>query len=85
MTVPVNRRMVEVPGTEALWLLEGAAQGRLVYIQRDSAVVRPAVHKLQYGRLIVRTPCQATALSGRATLTYHAACGTPPCSPRTSP
>ncbi|NUK05254.1 pyridoxamine 5'-phosphate oxidase family protein [Streptomyces lunaelactis] len=64
--------MVEVSGTEALWLLEGAAQGRLVYIQRESSVIRPAVHLLQYGRLIVRTPAQATALSDRATLTYHA-------------
>ncbi|MFI1400491.1 pyridoxamine 5'-phosphate oxidase family protein [Streptomyces sp. NPDC020681] len=72
MTTPVSRRMVEVSGTEALWLLEGAAQGRLVFIQRDSAVIRPAVHVLQHGHLIVRTPAQATALSGRATLTYHA-------------
>ncbi|WP_254708566.1 pyridoxamine 5'-phosphate oxidase family protein [Streptomyces lunaelactis] len=72
MTTPVSRRMVEVSGTEALWLLEGAAQGRLVYIQRESSVIRPAVHLLQYGRLIVRTPAQATALSDRATLTYHA-------------
>ncbi|WP_405595423.1 pyridoxamine 5'-phosphate oxidase family protein [Streptomyces sp. NBC_01410] len=72
MTVPVSRRMVEVSGTEALWLLEGAAQGRLVYVQRESAVIRPAVHILQYGRLIVRTPAQAAALSGRAALTYHA-------------
>jgi hypothetical protein len=30
------------------------------------------VHRLQYGRLIVRTPAQATALSGRAALTCHA-------------
>lgn len=72
MTAPASRRMVEVSGTEALWLLEGAVQGRLVYVQRDGAVVRPAVHVLEYGRLIVRTPVQATALSGRATLTYHA-------------
>lgn len=72
MTVPVSRRMVAVSGTEALWLLEGAAQRRLVYVQRESAVVRPAVHLLQYGQLVVRTPAQATALSGRAVLTYHA-------------
>ncbi|WP_438296208.1 pyridoxamine 5'-phosphate oxidase family protein [Streptomyces sp. HUAS TT7] len=72
MTIPTPRRMVEVSGTEALWLLEGAVQGRLVYIQRESAVVRPATHRLEYGRLIVRSPAQATALSGRATLTYQA-------------
>ncbi|GGT24525.1 hypothetical protein GCM10010271_29910 [Streptomyces kurssanovii] len=72
MTVPVTRRMVEVSGTEALWLLEGAAQGRLVYVQRERAVIRPAVHLLQYGRLIVRTPAQAEALSGRTAVTYHA-------------
>ncbi|MFJ8390712.1 pyridoxamine 5'-phosphate oxidase family protein [Streptomyces sp. NPDC094438] len=72
MTQPAPRRMVEVSGTEALWLLEGAVQGRLVYIQRESAVVRPAVHRLEYGRLIVRTPAQAAALSGRPTLTYQA-------------
>ncbi|TQK49935.1 pyridoxamine 5'-phosphate oxidase-like protein [Streptomyces sp. SLBN-118] len=72
MSTPVSRRMVEVSGTEALWLLEGAAQGRLVYVQRETAVVRPAVHLLQYGRLIVRTPAQASAVTGRTTLTYHA-------------
>ncbi|WP_328666257.1 pyridoxamine 5'-phosphate oxidase family protein [Streptomyces sp. NBC_00322] len=72
MTVPLSRRMVEVPRSEALWLLEGAVQGRLVYVPRESAVIRPAVHILQYGRLIVRTPAQAAALSGRASLTYHA-------------
>ncbi|MEV7681252.1 pyridoxamine 5'-phosphate oxidase family protein [Streptomyces sp. NPDC088341] len=72
MTVPVSRRMVEVSGTEALWLLEGAVHGRLVYVQRENAMVRPAVHVLEYGRLIVRTPAQPAALSGRAPLTYHA-------------
>ncbi|MGI5254165.1 pyridoxamine 5'-phosphate oxidase family protein [Actinacidiphila glaucinigra] len=66
------RRMVEVSGTEALWLLESAAQGRLVYLRREVAVVRPAVHVLQYGRLIVRTPAQEAALAGRGLLTYHA-------------
>jgi hypothetical protein len=72
MTTPVSRRMVEVSGTEALWLLEGAAQGRLVYVQRESTVIRPGVHLLQHGHLIVRTPAQATALSGRTALTYQA-------------
>ncbi|UNM16422.1 pyridoxamine 5'-phosphate oxidase family protein [Streptomyces formicae] len=63
--------MVELSGSEGLWLLEGAAQGRLVYVQRESAVIRPAVHLLQYGRLVVRTPAQAAALSGRPVLTYQ--------------
>ncbi|WP_241748370.1 pyridoxamine 5'-phosphate oxidase family protein [Streptomyces sp. M3] len=72
MTTADTRRMVEVPGPEALWLLEGATQGRVVYLQRDSAVVRPATHVLEYGRLIVRVPAQTTALLGRAMLTYHA-------------
>lgn len=63
MTTPVSRRMVEVPGSEALWLLEGGAQGHVVYVRREIPVVRPAVHILEYGRLIVRTPAQATALA----------------------
>jgi len=72
MTPPAPRRMVEVSGAEALWLLEGSAHGRLAYVQRESVVVRPAAHVLEYGRLVVRTPAQAAALSGRVTLTYHA-------------
>lgn len=72
MTAAGSRRMAEVSGTEALWLLEGAAGGRLVYVRRGSAVVRPAMHVLEYGRLIVRTPAQATALFERAILTYQA-------------
>ncbi|MFF2852840.1 pyridoxamine 5'-phosphate oxidase family protein [Streptomyces sp. NPDC058001] len=72
MNRPAPRRMLEVSGTEALWLLEGSAQGRLVYVQRENAVLRPAVHVLHYGRLIVRSPAQAAALSGRTTLTYQA-------------
>ncbi|RST06711.1 pyridoxamine 5'-phosphate oxidase family protein [Streptomyces sp. WAC07149] len=63
--------MIEVSGTEALWLLEGSAQGRLVYIQREVAMVRPAAHVMEYGRLIVRAPVQAAAIPGRALLTYH--------------
>ncbi|WP_328919904.1 pyridoxamine 5'-phosphate oxidase family protein [Streptomyces sp. NBC_00208] len=73
MTTPVSRRMVEVPGSEALWLLEGGAQGHVVYVRREIPVVRPAVHILEYGRLIVRTPAQATALACRPSPTYHAA------------
>ncbi|MEU0835470.1 pyridoxamine 5'-phosphate oxidase family protein [Streptomyces sp. NPDC005969] len=74
MTTPAPNagRMVELSGAEALWLLEGAAQGRLVYVQREQAVVRSAVHVLEYGRLIVRTPVQADVVSGRPVLTYQA-------------
>ncbi|MEE4493749.1 pyridoxamine 5'-phosphate oxidase family protein [Streptomyces sp. BE230] len=72
MTMPVYRRMIELPGTEALWLLESAAQGQLVYVRDEVPVLRPAVHVLEYGRLIVRTPAQAAALASRASLTYHA-------------
>ncbi|MCJ1676366.1 pyridoxamine 5'-phosphate oxidase family protein [Streptomyces sp. APSN-46.1] len=72
MTVPADRLMIDVSGTEALWLLEGSAQGRLVYVRREQALVRPAAHVLEYGRLIVRAPVQAAAIPGRAQLTYHA-------------
>ncbi|MEW2414530.1 hypothetical protein AB0953_12500 [Streptomyces sp. NPDC046866] len=44
MTVPADLRMIEVSGAEALWLLEGCAQGRLVSVQREVAVVRPAAN-----------------------------------------
>ncbi|WP_240803897.1 pyridoxamine 5'-phosphate oxidase family protein [Streptomyces sp. A0592] len=71
MTVPADLRMIEVSGTEALWLLEGSAQGRLVYIQREVAVVRPAAHAMEYGRLVVRAPVQAATIPGRALLTYQ--------------
>ncbi|MEU7019261.1 pyridoxamine 5'-phosphate oxidase family protein [Streptomyces sp. NPDC046203] len=66
------RRMTEVTGAEALWLLDGAARGRLVHARREQTLVRPAVHVLAYGRLVVRAPVQADALTGRPTLTYHA-------------
>ncbi|MCX2180274.1 pyridoxamine 5'-phosphate oxidase family protein [Streptomyces sp. SKN60] len=71
MSVPTTRRVVETSGAEALWLLEGAAHGRLVFAQREQAVVRPAVHVLEYGRLIVRAPVQADLLHARPTLTYQ--------------
>lgn len=71
MTVPADLRMIEVSGTEALWLLEGSTQGRLVYIQREVAVVRPATHVMEYGRLVVRAPVQAATIPGRALLTYQ--------------
>ncbi|MGW3209774.1 pyridoxamine 5'-phosphate oxidase family protein [Streptomyces sp. NPDC001135] len=68
-TTPAPLRMIEVSGAEALWLLEGGSLGRLVFVQRDVAVVRPARHVWEYGRLIVRTPVQAVAVS--TTVTYH--------------
>ncbi|MCX5124625.1 pyridoxamine 5'-phosphate oxidase family protein [Streptomyces sp. NBC_00347] len=71
MTVPTDHRLIEVSGTEALWLLEGSAQGRLVYVQRELAVVRPAAHVMEYGRLVVRAPVQAATIPGRALLTYQ--------------
>ncbi|MEV5971449.1 pyridoxamine 5'-phosphate oxidase family protein [Streptomyces sp. NPDC051921] len=71
MTVPADLRMIEVSGTEALWLLEGSAQGRLVHVQREVAVVRPAAHVMEYGRLVVRAPVQAATIPGRALLTYQ--------------
>lgn len=61
--------MVEVSGAEALWLLEGAAPGRLVFVQRALTVVRPARHVGEYGQLIVRTPVRVAAVP--RTATYH--------------
>jgi hypothetical protein len=61
--------MVEVSGAEALWLVEGSSLGRLVFVQRELAVVRPARHVWEYGRLVVRTPVQAVAVP--ATANYH--------------
>ncbi|MFF4038234.1 pyridoxamine 5'-phosphate oxidase family protein [Streptomyces sp. NPDC001816] len=68
-TFPASLRMVEVSGAEALWLLEGSTLGRLVYVQRDLTVMRPARHVWEYGRLVVRTPAPAAAVP--ATATYH--------------
>ncbi|MER6383445.1 pyridoxamine 5'-phosphate oxidase family protein [Streptomyces sp. NPDC001118] len=63
-------RMVEVSGAEALWLLEGAELGRLVFVQREATVVRPARHVWEYGRLVVRTPVQPAVVP--LTAAYHA-------------
>ncbi|MFF4805640.1 pyridoxamine 5'-phosphate oxidase family protein [Streptomyces sp. NPDC001351] len=68
-TTPAPLRMVEVSGAEALWLVESSSLGRLVFVQREQPVVRPARHIWEYGRLVVRTPMQATAVP--ATATYH--------------
>jgi len=74
MTAPdgAGRTMVEVSGTEALWLLEDTGSGRLAYAQREAVVIRPAVHVFEYGRLVVRAPVQTAALSDRGLLTYQA-------------
>ncbi|WP_254705742.1 pyridoxamine 5'-phosphate oxidase family protein [Streptomyces vilmorinianum] len=72
MTHPTRRRMVDVTGTEALWLLEGATHGRLLCPRREQPVLRPAVHVLEYGRLIVRAPIQADLVTGRGPLSYEA-------------
>ncbi|WP_443033135.1 pyridoxamine 5'-phosphate oxidase family protein [Streptomyces sp. A1-5] len=64
--------MVDISGEEALYLLGGASLGRLVYEQREAIAIRPASHVLEYGRLIVRTPVPAAALSARVAVTYHA-------------
>ncbi|MBC9718782.1 pyridoxamine 5'-phosphate oxidase family protein [Streptomyces sp. TRM66268-LWL] len=61
--------MTEVSGAEALWLLEGSTQGRLVYLQRDLPVIRPARHLWGTGRLVVRTPVAAGSLP--PALSYH--------------
>ncbi|WP_405959626.1 pyridoxamine 5'-phosphate oxidase family protein [Streptomyces sp. NBC_00024] len=68
-TSPVPLRMVEVSGSEALWLLEGSALGRLVYPQREQTVLRPGRHTWEFGRLVVRTPAPSTAVPAAAT--YH--------------
>ncbi|MEV5375825.1 MULTISPECIES: pyridoxamine 5'-phosphate oxidase family protein [Streptomyces] len=70
-TTPAPRRMVDVSGEEAWYLLGGASQGRMMYEQRDAIAVRPGSHVLEYGRLIVRSPVPQAALSGRVSVTYH--------------
>ncbi|MFF4257897.1 pyridoxamine 5'-phosphate oxidase family protein [Streptomyces sp. NPDC001663] len=59
---PAVLRMSEVSGAEAVWLLEGSGLGRLVYVQREQAVVRPARHVWEFGSLIARTPTPAAAV-----------------------
>ncbi|MDI3409220.1 pyridoxamine 5'-phosphate oxidase family protein [Streptomyces cavernicola] len=68
-TPDTTARMVEVSGAEALWLLEGSTLGRLVYVQRERAVVRPARHLWGVGRLVVRTPAALGALP--SSVSYH--------------
>ncbi|WUD77736.1 pyridoxamine 5'-phosphate oxidase family protein [Streptomyces sp. NBC_00510] len=64
-------RMTDLTGAEALWLLEGAGSGRLVYLLRGTVVVRPAVHVLEYGALVVRAPVPLTAVTQGGDVTYH--------------
>lgn len=68
-TPPAPLRMVEVSGAEAPWPLEDSALGRLAYTQPDQTAIRPGRHTWEYGRLVVRTPAQATAVP--ETATYH--------------
>ncbi|MET9903821.1 pyridoxamine 5'-phosphate oxidase family protein [Streptomyces sp. NPDC006446] len=68
-TAPATLRMVQDSGAEARWPLEGAGSGRLVFVQRDLTVVRPAPHVWEFGRLMVRTPAQAAAV--RLSATYY--------------
>ena len=56
--IAISRRMIKVPGTEARWLSESAAQGHLLYIRREIPAVLRTVHIFEYGRLIARTPAQ---------------------------
>ncbi|MFE9255299.1 pyridoxamine 5'-phosphate oxidase family protein [Streptomyces sp. NPDC006879] len=63
--------MTELSGAEALWLLGGTTEGRLVYLRGAHAQVRPGLHTLEHGLLVVRAPVQR-AVVGRETLTYHA-------------
>ncbi|MFF8598057.1 pyridoxamine 5'-phosphate oxidase family protein [Streptomyces sp. NPDC015232] len=72
MSTPATRRIVEVSGAEALWLLEGAGHGRLVLARREQALVRPATHVLAHGWLIVRAPVQAELFDSRPTPSYQA-------------
>ncbi|MDX2817179.1 pyridoxamine 5'-phosphate oxidase family protein [Streptomyces sp. NPDC006207] len=64
-------RMTDLTGAEALWLLEGAGNGRLVYPLRGTVVVRPAVHVLEYGALVVRAPVPLTTVTRGGDVTYH--------------
>ncbi|TDC73683.1 pyridoxamine 5'-phosphate oxidase family protein [Streptomyces hainanensis] len=61
--------MIEISGSEALWLLAGAMLGRLIFTQRETTVVRPAWHVWEYSRLALRSPVRAASLP--ETVTYH--------------
>lgn len=72
MSSSATRRLVEVSGAEALWLLASTPLGRLVYERREGVVLRPAAHLLENGRLIVRAPAPATLPDGSPEATYQA-------------
>lgn len=67
----VVRRMTEVPGEEALWLLAGVPGGRVVVVRRGQAVVRPGAHVLEYGRLVVRAPVALAVVAAAGRAAYH--------------
>ncbi|MCK1794545.1 pyridoxamine 5'-phosphate oxidase family protein [Streptomyces sp. XM4193] len=66
-----ERRLAEISGAEALWLLAGSRSGRLVYTRRGATVLRPAAHLLEYGRLIVRAPAPEEIAETDAEVTYQ--------------
>ncbi|MFJ4851628.1 MULTISPECIES: pyridoxamine 5'-phosphate oxidase family protein [unclassified Streptomyces] len=70
MSTP-ERRIIEVSGAEALWLLKGSVGGRLIHTRGEVAIVRPATHILEYGRLIVRSPAPVAAFAEPVTVTYQ--------------
>lgn len=72
MSSSATRRLAEVTGAEALWLLASTPLGRLVYERREGVVLRPAAHLLEYGRLIVRAPAPATLSESSPEVTYQA-------------
>lgn len=65
------RRVADLAGEEAIYLLEGVRLGRLVFTRRGGVTVRPGSHALQYGRLVVRAPLPVDVVEDGAELTYH--------------
>ncbi|WP_461035026.1 pyridoxamine 5'-phosphate oxidase family protein [Streptomyces mayteni] len=61
--------MIEISGEEALWLLAGARLGRLIFVQREVTVIRPAWHVWEFSRLAIRTPVSTTSLP--RIVSYH--------------
>ncbi|ASN22823.1 hypothetical protein LK07_00915 [Streptomyces pluripotens] len=72
--LPTALRMTEVSGAEAVWLLEGSSLGRLAYVRRQQADVRPARHVWEYGHLVVRASVPAAAVSAGATYQVDEVC-----------
>ncbi|MFE3204830.1 pyridoxamine 5'-phosphate oxidase family protein [Embleya sp. NPDC059237] len=69
-------RLIEISGAEALWLLEGATTGRLLYGFAGITAIRPARHILEHGSLVVRAPVPLDVLvppdETVPMVTYHA-------------